>query len=539
MINLRWPLAVVLAVAATLVPGACGGNGGADGRASDAQILRINLGAEPPSLDPALSGDTTSGSVVLQLSDPLIKLDADFQPVANLAESWDVIDGGRRIVFHLRSDGKWTNGDSVTAEDFEWSWKRVIAPDTAAENAYQFFGIVGAFEYNACDPKQRSCDGLRERVAIRALGERTLEVELTSPQPWFLQQVALTYFAAVHRATVERFGDKWTEPANIVTNGPFRLTEWKHDASLMLRRWDKWRDAASVKLERVDARIISDAATALRAFEAGEIDACFETTCIPPAEAEQLKESKEYAKTPALATRYLGFNVSTVTDPEQRRAMALAIDRRAIVENITAHETPATSFTPKGMPGFDQIAQDFLSEEAELERAREHLAKAKTVKRRINLFFPTRPGARDIAVAAQADWKKLGLEVEVRGMEWAQYLEFIGPPPSKELDVHLVIWLADYADAINFLELWTCKPGNTSAYCDREYDAVIRGARRTPENHARYALYEQAESNLTGPSGAMPIVPLSWPTFPSLRKAYVVGWPSQYDFTKVSIAEEE
>lgn len=284
--------------------------------------------------------------------------------------------------------------------------------------------------------------------------------------------------------------------------------------------------------------MINDATTALQAFEAGEIDACFETTCVPPGGLGRLKDSEDYVRFPALATRFLGFNVNTVTDPEQRRAMALAIDRRAVVESITtADEAPATSFTPTAMPGFDLIVQDFLSEDADLDRAREHLARAESVKRRINLFFPTRPGARDVATSLQADWKKLGLDVEVRGMEWAQYLQFIGPPPSKALDVYLAIWSADYVDAMNFLELWTCG-NNISAYCDRGYDRLIQRARRAQDDDERYALYEQAEAQLTGAGGAMPIAPISWPTFPTLRKTYVEGWPGSYDFTKISIADE-
>ena len=125
------------------------------------------------------------------------------------------------MTFRLRDDGRWTNGDRVTALDFEYAWKRVLDPTLAAGNASQFYGIVGATAYNSCE---RDCEKLRERVGVKALDERTLEVTLTSPQPWFIDQVAHVPFLPVHRATVERFGRRWTEPANIVTNGPYRLT---------------------------------------------------------------------------------------------------------------------------------------------------------------------------------------------------------------------------------------------------------------------------------------------------------------------------
>jgi oligopeptide transport system substrate-binding protein len=527
---------IVLALAALVAATACGGADD-DGGGPDQQVLRFNLGAEPPSLDPALGGDTTSSVITRQLFEALVKLDTKSRAMPSLAESWSVAEDGRSIVFHLRADGRWTNGDPLTAEDFEWSWKRVLAPETASGNAYYLFGIVGAAEYNACKPKQQSCEPLRDRIAIRAVDPRTLEVELTHPQPWFTQLVAYDAFFPVHRATVERFGEKWTEPANIVTSGPFRLTSWKHDESLTLTRWAKWRNAESVELERAEARIIGDATTALQAFEAGELDACFELTCTPPAEAPRLRESEEYVPGQALATRFLGFNTTTVRDPEQRRAMALAVDRRAIVDNVTsAAESPATTFTPSTMPGFGAIRHNFLNERADLERAREHLARAKTVKRRITLFHPTRPGAGDVAVAVQADWKKLGLDVEVRAMEWAQYLQFLGPPPNKELDVYLAIWAADYLDAMNFLELWACG-NNLSGFCDPAYDRVLDRARRTLDDDARYALYGTAEAMLTGEGGGMPVIPVSAPTFASLRKTYVKGWRTSYDFTDVSIRD--
>jgi oligopeptide transport system substrate-binding protein len=136
--------------------------------------------------------------------DPLVKLGDDLAPVPSLAESWDVSKDGKTVTFHLRSDGKWTNGDPVTAQDFEYSWKRTISPELAADYAYQFYGIVGAADYNAC---QKNCDALADKVGVKALDDSTLEVELTTPQPWFVQQVSHTSFLAVHPATVEQYGD--------------------------------------------------------------------------------------------------------------------------------------------------------------------------------------------------------------------------------------------------------------------------------------------------------------------------------------------
>ena len=155
-----------------------------------------------------------------------------------LAESSQESDGGKTITFKLRSDGRWTNGDPVTANDFEYSWKRTISPELAADYAYQFFGIVGAQAYNSC---KSNCNALRDKVGVKALDAQTLEVKLTSPQPWFIQQVAHHSFLAVNQKAVEKYGDKWTEAKNIVTDGPFKLATWEHDSRIDLVKNADWR----------------------------------------------------------------------------------------------------------------------------------------------------------------------------------------------------------------------------------------------------------------------------------------------------------
>ena len=320
-------LLIALAFAAT----SCGGNSSSSSKSSSGgDTITVNWGTEPPSLDPGLATDTTSANILQNIMDPLVKLGdpPDLKPIPNLAESWTKTDGGKTVTFKLRSDGKWTNGDPVTANDFEYSWKRTISPELAADYAYQFFGIVGAQEYNSC---KSNCDALRDKVGIKALDAHTLQVKLTSAQPWFVQQVAHTSFLAVNKKAVEQFGDKWTEAKNIVTDGPFKLASWQHDSRIDLVKWDQWRNAKDVSLQRVNGRMISDGTTAVQAFEAGEVDV---TASLPPDEIPRLKDTPEYDKYDALGTYYYGLNVKNVPDVKQRRAMALAIDRQTIIDNI-------------------------------------------------------------------------------------------------------------------------------------------------------------------------------------------------------------
>jgi len=529
--------AVFVATFAALAAGCGGGNGaGGDGGGVIDQVITINWGAEPPSLDPGLATDTTSSDVLLNIMDPLVKLGDNLEPVPNLAESWDVTNGGKTVTFHLRNDGKWTNGDPVTAKDYEWSWKRTISPDLAADYAYQFFGIVGAEDYNSC---KSGCAAMRDKVGIKATDDHTLRVELTSPQPWFVQQVAHTSFLAVNRATVEKFGNKWTEPGNIVTNGPFELATWRHNAELDLKKWDNWRNADEVKLKRINGRMISEGTTAVQAFEAGELDM---TAGLPPEELSRLKGTDSYSQYPGLGTYYYGLNVKAIPDVNQRRAMSLAIDRRTIIDNIAqADQLPPTGFTPKGMPGFDELnpSSPWTPENGDLDKAKELMAKVANPNKNVNLVINDSPGHREIAVAIQSMWKELGINTTIRQQEWAQFLESLGPPPDPSVDAYRLGWIGDYVDAMNFLELWTCKSGNNNSnYCDPQYDALVAKARQTPDNDARYKIYGELEDKLLGENGAVPIAPIYWYTYvqlerPSIKASLNVNLLSQTDYTKV------
>ena len=289
-------------------------------------------------------------------------------------------------------------------------------------------------EYNGCDPKKDDCAALRDKMGVKAVDDKTLEVTLTTPQPWFVQQAAHHSFLAVHKPTVDKFGDKWTEAANIVTNGPFTLERWEHNANIDIVKWDEWRDAASVKLTRVNGRMISDGTTAIQAFEAGELDV---NDSLAVDEIPRLRDTETYDQYPGLGTYYYGFNVKKITDVKQRRAMSLAIDRRSIIDNIAQEDQlPTTGFTPKGMPGFDVINPDspWQPETADMEQAKQLMSEVANPVENINLYINDSPGHREIAVAIQAAWKELGIESTIKQQEFQQYLEFLGPPPNQDVD---------------------------------------------------------------------------------------------------------
>ena len=544
-------LVVALLGAFALAAAGCGGgndessgggteSGGGGGAAAN-QTMTIAWGAEPPSLDPGLATDTTSSNVLLNIMDPLVRLDPKTnEAVPALAESWDVSEDGKTVTYHLRQDGKWTNGDPVTASDFVYSWKRTLSPELAADYAYQLYGIVGAIEYNGC---QKNCDALADKVGVEAPDDFTLVVHLTSPQPWFIQQSAHHSFLAVNQKAVEQFGDKWTDAANIVTDGPFKVAKWEHDSELDLVKWDDWRDAANVTLTSVPGKIIVDGTTRVQAFESGEVDA-FDGAGIPPDEIARLKETPEYEAYPSLGTYYYGFNIKNISDIHERRALSLAVNRQEIIDQIAqADQIPATGMSPQGISGFDVINPNspWTPAAGDIDQAKDELSQAANPKTDINLFFNDAPGHKEIATAVQAQWQELGITTTLKQQEWAQYLEFLGPPPNSAVDVYRLGWIYDFPDAINGLELWTCDSGNNNTnYCDKDFDALVAEARKTPDDTARYELYAQMEDKLFGQDGALPIIPIYWYTFPNLEKLSIkdtfnISPLDQFDLTKVVV----
>jgi oligopeptide transport system substrate-binding protein len=348
----------------------------------------------------------------------------------------------------------------------------------------------------------------------------------------------------VHRPTVERYGNKWTEAESIVTNGPFRLAEWAHNSRIDLVKWNEWRNAENVSLQRVNGLMLTAGTTAVNAFESEQVDV---NLTVPPQDVPRLKETPEYGQYPALGTYYYGINLKSVRDVNQRRAMSLAIDRRAIIDNITqADQLPATGYTPQGMPGFDTInpESEWLPERADLDRAKELMASVQNPKRDITLYFNNDPAHKSIATAVQAQWKKLGLDVTLRVQEWAQFLQFLGPPPNRDVDAYRLGWIGDYVDAMNFLEMWTCESGNNNTnFCDPEYDRLVAEARRTQEDQPRFELYARLEEMLFGPDGAMPIIPIYWYTYTTLERESVkdtfnLNLLDQIDLTKVEVVED-
>jgi oligopeptide transport system substrate-binding protein len=523
----------------TRQPGAAERAPGARPDARAGATLRIAWAASPGSLDPALATDHTALNVVAALGDPLVELGPDLEPEPALALRWEVSPDGRRMTFHLRADGRWSNGASVTAGDFAYSWRRVLDPALESPHAPLLFGIRGAKAYNRC--VGADCRRLVREVGVEAPDDRTLVVTLAAPRPWFLAEVAHPAFLPVHRPTVERHGRRWAGPRRIVTSGPFTLAELGRE-SFTLVRSRSWRGAEGVALERVEGRIIPDGNARVLAFDGGQVEA-LDGAGLPGTELPALRERREYEAYPALASYLYAFNLASVTDVHQRRAMALAVDRLALAENVLQREVvPATAFIPSApWLGDGPEPSRWLPPEGDLERARAELEQARRVERELTLLHVDEPRERELATAVAAAWQELGIQTEIRSRPRDRYLEFAGPLGRDSVDVYELVQRPRLADPVAFVAAWACRASqNKTNFCLRGYDRLLEQARAERDATARGALYAEAEALLSGERGSMPAVPLFWDVFPNLealavRETFEVDPLGRIDLTAVEI----
>jgi len=482
------------------------------------QTLNVNINSEPPTLDPNLASDTTSVKVINNIFEGLVHLNFDGSTSPAAAESSEVSADGLTYTFNFRGTDKWSNGDTVTSQDFKASWLRILDPATAADYAYQLYFVKGAEDFNGGK-------GTADQVAIDATDPKVLKVTLKAPTPWFIPLMSHNAYFPIPAKTVEQFGDKWTEPANIVTNGPYKLTSWNHDSDITLDKWADYRDAAGITLNTIKMVMITEATTGVAAFEAGEIDIQPE---MPTADMDRLKTLPEYIVFPMLGVYYMGFNVEAkpLDNVDVRKALSLAIDRQSIVDNVTkAGQVPATGFIPAGMPGFDVIKKDYIKPTAQVDQAKQLLTTAGFPDGKglpeIVIYYNTSEGHQAIAEAIQEQWKAIGVNATLKNMEWKQYLEFVQNDPS--VMVFRMGWVADFGDAYNFFDVLRGGGGNNwTRWKNATYDEGLTTSLNAASEADRFKIYSDMEDILSVQD--MPVAPVYWYTNPELVKSYVQGY---------------
>jgi len=475
--SLRRPGAILLTFAVSL--------GGCLGSEPEGEFRFLNL--EPETIDPGLVGGQAGGRIIANLFEGLTLRDHQLVPQPGVAESWEISADGLTWTFHLR-ESVWSDGTALLSEDFRWSWIRLLDPATASKSAQLLHPVIGAADYNAGildDPRE---------VGISAPDSRTLVVQLERPVAWFADLCATPPLSPVPRHVIEVERRRWTRPESIVSNGPFVLVDRKLNQGLFLKRNELYYNAKEIALESA-AALTGDFANAnFNRYESGHLD-WVDAGGVPPALVDRLREREDWHATEFLATYFLRCNVrrAPLDDPRVRRALQAAIDATSIVDHVTrSGQVPAHSLVPPAVPGYEEIHL----RDHDPQRARKLLASAGYPDGEgfpaITLLISTSQWHRQIAEVLQQQWRRtLDIEVRIQNQEWKVFTSTVR---QGEYDLARGSWIADYADAGNFLEIWaTGSPNNRTGFSDQRVDRLISESASELDAERRASLLQEIE----------------------------------------------
>ena len=497
-------------------------------------FFRVNLGTEPPSMDWSLATDHVSFNVITNLMVGLTEFDKELKPAPVIAKSWEYRDGGKKIVFNLRDDVTWSDGTKVTAQDFEYSWKRLLNPKTGSEYAYILYDIVNAAEYNEGKIAEAAS------VGVRAVEEFKLEVELRHPVSYFLAITTFEVTFPQRQDVIEKFESRWTEPGNIITNGPYLLSSWKHENEIELHanpRFFRGKPA----IEKIRMFMVNEKTTALAMYEQGQLD-FIDNHSIPIFEKERLSKQRGFKRVPQLRGYYYGFRTDRppFNDPRVRRAFALAVDRSVFPAILHGGQTPASSWIPPGMPAHNnKLGLPFNPVEARRLLREAGYPDGKGFPP-VVLAFNTEEDHKLVAEAVQSMWQRnLGIVAKLENQEWKVYLKQLqnDPPPIFRLG-----WGADYPDPDNFMKLFTANSGNNhTRWKNKKYDQLLEQAAQELDANKRVKLYDAAQKILCETD--VPIIPLFWEAESTLLNPHFAGLElnsmARMDLKNVRVATEE
>lgn len=464
--------------------------------------LRIINGKEPESIDPAILTGQPDGRVCLSLFEGLTRYNpTNATPEPGIAERWEISGDGKKYTFYLRENAKWSTGEPIRARDVVYSWMRVLKPATASDYSGVLYYIKGAEDFNTGKTTDTNS------VGIRAISERVLEVELVNPTPFFLDLCAFTPQAVVHEGTVEKYGDRWLNARPLPTSGAYELVYWKLNDRIRVKKNPYYWDAKNTGCEVVDFMPVNSPNTALNLFYSGEVDVVWDKDVVPSELIDVLRQRADFHSFNYLGSYFYRYNVTRkpFDDARVRQALALAIDKQRITEKITrGGEMPADFYVPplpnyKSPPGlgYDPERARALLEEAGYKDGKGFP--------RFNYLFNTSRDHEKIAVELQEMWRKeLGIEVELRSVEWKVYLRM---QSQLDYDLSRSAWIGDYSDPNTFLDMFMSNnPNNRTGWKSEKYDELIRKANAEPDRGRREKILQEAEQMVI--RDELPIVPL-------------------------------
>lgn len=472
------------------------------------QTLLVGNLAEPRDLDPQVITAYTDMNIVAAIFEGLTVLDEQTgSPLPGAADRWDVSPDGLVYTFHLRANGQWSNGDKVTAQDFAYSFQRILSPAFASEYSYMLWPIKNAEAFTSGKLKDFA------QVGIATPDDATLVLTLERPTPYLLALAAHSTWYPVQRATIEKFGrmdqtgTAWTRAGNLVGNGPFMLTEWTTNARITVEKNPHYWDAAHVRLNRIRFFPTESADVDERNFRAGQVHLTYDVP-VSKIAGYRAQNPSPLRNDPLLGMYYLNFNVTKppFNNPLLRRALGLAIDREAISRTVYEGVWPASfSFTPPNCGGYTartKVKEDYAE-------ARRLLAAAGYPEGKglpsIPLQVLNDVRQPKLAEALQAMWlKELGIRVTIESSEQKVWLQ---NQQSLSHQVGVMGWTADFPDPVTFLSLGITGNGNNyTGWSDATFDDLMNRAANTADAAARLEFFQQAEARLLGEASVSPLV---------------------------------
>lgn len=480
-----------------------------------AKTISLNAGMEPTGLNTLTSTYAIEFSLFKHMYENLVTLDDDDNTVPGAAESWDYDEDTLTYTFHLRKDGVWTNGDPVTAKDFEFAWSQALNPDVASDYAYFLYFIKNAEKYF-------NGEVTWDEVGVKVVDDYTLEVTMEQPTPYALFLFSFGTLAPINQRFYEAVGaDLYsTEAQYFCTNGPFALTEWSHNDKIVMQKNDAWHGAADVEVEEIDWKIITDANAALSSFLAGDLD------MVGLATGELIKQATAAGATIQSYTDgtafyiYFNNNDQYLSNVNLRRALFNAIDEQKEIDTVWQNDNePMTSFTAPGVSATDGTS--FAGKVGELyapsrdqEKAKEYLATALSelgctvddLSAHLSIDCGDSPTSIAEASFYQEQWRQvLGIEVAVNSMITKQ-----GSQNRKTGNYVMSItgWGPDYNDPNTFLDLWVTDGGNNqTGFSNERYDELIDLAAKETDLEKRESYFIECEQII---ADQLPIGPAFW-----------------------------
>ena len=502
---------------------------------AEKQTLVRNNGSEVQSLDPHKIEGVPESNINRDLFEGLLISDVDGKPSPGVAEKWENKDF-KVWTFHLRKDAKWSDGTPVTAQDFVYSWQRLANPNTASPYAsyLQYGHIVNIDDIIA--GKKPVTD-----LGVKALDDHTFEVTLSEPVPYFYKLLVHSSVSPVPRAAVGKFGEKWTQPANIVTNGAYKLKDWVVNERIVLERNTNYWDNAKTVINQVTYLPISSEVTDVNRYRSGEIDMTYNNMPIELFQKLKKEIPNEVHVDPYLCTYYYEINnqKAPFNDVRVRTALKLALDRDIIVNKVKNQgDLPAYSFTPPYTDGAKLVEPEWFkwSQEKRNEEAKKLLAEAGYTAEKpltFDLLYNTSDLHKKLAIAAASIWKKnLGANVKLENQEWKTFLD---TRHQGNYDVSRAGWCADYNEPTSFLNMvLSDSSNNTVHYKSPAFDKLIADTLKVTDEAQRSELYSKAEQQLDKDSA---IVPVYYYVNARLVKPWVGGYSGKDPMDNIHVKD--